>query len=118
MMAVNGVVSGPGGLAKLGTGALTLGGACTYSGGTTVAAGTLYVNGSIGEPIVQSGATLGGNGVINGPLTVQGGGGGGGGGCLAPGVGGIGTLTVNSTSPSPARRSWKSTGAPLPIATR
>lgn len=32
-----------GGLAKLGAGTLTLGGACTYSGGTTVSGGTLKV---------------------------------------------------------------------------
>ncbi|MEI6715084.1 MAG: autotransporter-associated beta strand repeat-containing protein, partial [Verrucomicrobiota bacterium] len=45
----NGVVSGSGGLVKMGTGTLTLQGANTYSGNTTISAGTLAVHGLIGS---------------------------------------------------------------------
>lgn len=73
------VLEGPGGLAKLGEGVLTLTATNTYAGNTTVAAGTLVIDGSIsGSAItVSSGGKLGGSGQV-GSLSVVGG-------VLAPG---------------------------------
>jgi autotransporter-associated beta strand protein len=65
--------SNTGGLTKLGSGTLTLTGSSSYSGATTVSAGTMLVNGSLNTQssalTVNSGATLGGNGTINRPVT-------------------------------------------------
>ena len=75
-----------------GAGRLLLSGSNTYSGPTTVNAGTLLVNGSLGTAsvvTVNGGTTLGGSGVINGPLAVNAGG------TLSPGNS-IGTLTVSN----------------------
>jgi autotransporter-associated beta strand protein len=68
----SGSLSGEGGLAKAGTGTLTLTGTNTYSGATTVTAGLLTVNGdnSSSATTVGAGATLGGSGTI-GALVVQ-----------------------------------------------
>lgn len=81
-------------LTKAGGGFLALSGATdnTYSGPTTVTAGTLYVNknhAGAGAFTVLYGATLGGTGTINAPVTVQVGG------TLNPGAS-VGTLTMNS----------------------
>ena len=63
-------------LTKLGVPSLELSGASTYTGGTTLSAGTLIVsnrNGSgtgTGAVSVNSGATLGGSGIISGSVTV------------------------------------------------
>jgi autotransporter-associated beta strand protein len=82
------VLSGPGGMTKIGAGALTLTGANTYSGATSVNAGTLFVNGSIANSAVtvNSGATLAGIGTV-GPTTINSGG------IFAPGTS-PGTMTV------------------------
>jgi autotransporter-associated beta strand protein len=82
------VLSGSGGMTKIGAGALTLTGANTYSGATSVNAGTLFVNGSIANSAVtvNSGATLAGIGTV-GPTTINSGG------TFAPGTS-PGTMTV------------------------
>jgi autotransporter-associated beta strand protein len=85
-------------LTKIGTGTLTLTGGSDYSGATTVSAGTLLVNGTSGsslgngnDVIVESGATLGGTGLIgNNDVKIFAGG------HLAPGNNGVGTLSINS----------------------
>jgi fibronectin-binding autotransporter adhesin len=79
-------------LKKVGSGKWILGGTNTYTAGTEVNAGTLIVTGSLsstGSPVqVLSGATLGGTGVIGSAATVSG--------IVAPGSGGIGTLTFSN----------------------
>jgi len=59
--AINGIISGTGGLTKSGAGILTLGGLNTYGGNTIVNGGTLSVSGTIdggGTVTVASGAML------------------------------------------------------------
>ena len=68
------VLTGTGGLEKLGAGSLTLSANNTYAGTTTVSEGLLKVNGSVGSIQVNSGASLGGSGttgslLVNGTLT-------------------------------------------------
>ena len=79
-------------LTKSGTGTLILTGTSTYSGLTDVQGGLLSVRGTLSNSAVQveSGATLGGTGTINGAVTVSSGG------ILSPGNSGAGTLTVGS----------------------
>jgi len=63
-------------LVKSGAGIMQLAGVNTYLGSTTVTSGTLLVSGSVATNTVtvQANATLGGSGIINGPVTVQNGG--------------------------------------------
>lgn len=65
--------TGPTALTKVGTGTLTLSGACTHSGATTVSGGRLRVTGtsSASAITVQAAGTLGGTGAITGNVTVQ-----------------------------------------------
>jgi autotransporter-associated beta strand protein/T5SS/PEP-CTERM-associated repeat protein len=80
-----------GGLVKLGTGSLILGGANTYTGGTIVSNGALFVNGTLpGTVAVRSGAAVAGTGTIAGVVTVQAGG------ILSAGAS-IGTMTLGAT---------------------
>jgi fibronectin-binding autotransporter adhesin len=68
-----GVMSGPGGLTKTGSGALRLTRDNTYAGTTTVSAGTLLIDGThsgVGLVSVEADAVLGGNGTIGGDLTL------------------------------------------------
>ncbi len=84
-------------LLKTGAGQWLLGagtpdGTNTYSGATTVSNGTLLVYGQLpNSPVTVAGGTLGGSGLLGGPVAVQAGG------ALAPGVGSIGLLGVNNT---------------------
>jgi autotransporter-associated beta strand protein len=91
---LNSANGAPIGLTKSGAGTLTLAATNTYTNTTTVTGGRLLVNGAItaSPVIITSGAgagTLGGNGVIGGPVTVQSGA------TLAPGMS-VGKLTVNN----------------------
>jgi len=85
--------SGSLGITKVGSGTLTLTKTNTYSGATTVSGGALLVNGAhpSSAVTVQSGGTLGGTGSVN-AVTVQQGG------ALAPGSGGIGTLSATTVT--------------------
>jgi len=69
----DGVISGSGGLTKMGAGRYYLSGNNTYTGTTRVAAGTLLVYGSQPQSAVtvDAGATLGGSGTV-GIITTQG----------------------------------------------
>ncbi|MBE1206449.1 autotransporter-associated beta strand repeat-containing protein [Aminobacter carboxidus] len=89
----SGIMSGTGGLAKQGTGKLTISGDNTYTGTTSVKAGELQVNGKLADTAVtvDSDATLSGSGTIAGSVTVSDGG------HIAPGAG-KGTLSVGSLS--------------------
>jgi len=84
------------GFTKSGAGTLLLSAVNTNSGATIVSAGTLLVKGAItstASVTVADTATLGGSGVINGPVTIQSGG------TLAPGAGAtsVSTLTVSNS---------------------
>jgi outer membrane autotransporter protein len=70
----SGVISGVGGLTKVGAGMQTLSGKNTYAGVTAVNAGSLIVDGSIAsaETFVNPGGLLGGNGSLDGNLTNSG----------------------------------------------
>ncbi|MCW1921485.1 autotransporter-associated beta strand repeat-containing protein [Luteolibacter arcticus] len=89
-----------GSLSKKGSGSLSLSAANSYLGGTNVNAGVLLatnVSGSAtgtGPVVVNTGGTLGGNGNIDGAVTVTAGG------TVAPGTS-VGTLTVDSLELQP-----------------
>jgi autotransporter-associated beta strand protein len=86
----SGKISGSAGLSKSGTGTLTISAFNDYTGDTTVDAGVLLVNGVLGNTAVHVvGGTLGGNGSILGPVTVQSGA------VFAPGSP-LGTLTISN----------------------
>ena len=71
----SGVISGSGGLTKVGTGTFTLSGANLYSGGTSVTAGvlTLASNTAAGTGSIVVTSTTGGAGVSGTRVAVQGG---------------------------------------------
>ena len=76
---------------KRGTGTWTLAGTNTYSGTTTVSNGTLLVTGGLGtNSVTVVGGTLGGTGLIEGPVSITSAG------TLAPGVS-LGTLTISNS---------------------
>jgi len=82
-----------GALIKSGAGTLALASTNAYTGATALSNGTLLVNGSIASPVtVSSGAIFGGTGLVQvasgTALTVAAGG------IVAPGVAGLGTLSV------------------------
>jgi autotransporter-associated beta strand protein len=86
-----GAISGPGLVTKQAAGRLTLTGTNTYTGATTVRAGTLIVNGVLGNSAVSvTNGTLGGNGIVRGPITISSAG------WLAPGTS-IGALTISNS---------------------
>ncbi len=89
---LSGVVSGTGSVELASSSTLTLSGNSTYTGSTTVSAGTLVVTGdnssATGSVTVAAGATLAGTGTLGGAVTVADDG------ILAPGVSGVGTLTI------------------------
>jgi autotransporter-associated beta strand protein len=62
----DGVISGPGGVEKVGTGTLTLTGDNSYTGPTSVSAGRLIVNGSQPGSAVTVNGVLGGSGQVGG----------------------------------------------------
>ncbi len=94
----SGSIFGTGGLAKIGTGTLTLSGNNAYSGATTVSGGTLRVDGSIALSsltTINSGTTLTGTGSV-GAMQVNAGG------TFAPGNGTAGTsMSVAGLTLSP-----------------
>jgi autotransporter-associated beta strand protein len=73
-LTINGVISGTGGFAMVGSNVLVLNAANSYSGTTTISNGTLLVNGN--QPsteIVLAGGTLGGSGTVGRITSVSGG---------------------------------------------
>ena len=92
------VITGSGGLTKLGSGSLTLSASNSFTGGTIISNGLLAVNGYLGTGVVSvaSGGTLGGTGAVGGAVALNG--------TVIPGDGTIGTLTT-------AGETWNAGGA-------
>jgi autotransporter-associated beta strand protein len=95
----NGTISdgaSPTALVFNGPGSLTLTGNNPFSGNTTVNGGALIINSPAGSGTgsgtvtINSGATLGGNGIIGGQVSLAAGA------TLAPGSNGVGTLTITN----------------------
>ena len=94
---LSGVINGAMRVTMNGTGVWALAGASVYTGATTVSTGTLLVNGSTatGSAVtVASGAALGGTGTVYGAVSISAGG------WIAPGAGGVGTLTLANAGAS------------------
>ncbi len=91
---------GTGSLQKEGVGTMQLSAANTYTGMTTVNAGTLLITGSVaGTTSVANGGTLAGTGTATGATTISG--------SIAPGNGGVGTLTTGALTLAPgANYQW------------
>jgi autotransporter-associated beta strand protein len=109
---MNGVLSGVGGITKLGPGPMTVIRVNTYSGGTNINEGLLRVESTGGSGtgsapvIVNNGGTLGGSGVVGGAVNVASGG------IVDPGSGSGGTLSVGGlTLNSGARLNFQGLGA-------
>lgn len=93
---------------KQGGSTLIINGTNTFTGSTTVSAGLLMVNGRIasaGAVTVNSGATLGGTGLVDGVVTVSGG-------TVSPGANGSGTLKLGGLSANAASTFALSFSAP------
>jgi|GEM_PF-3104159 len=88
---IDGPVTGTGRMWKSGSGTLTLNGPGSLTGATQITNGTLVINNvwSGSSVAALAGTTLAGTGAITAPVTIASGA------TLAPGVSGIGTLTVN-----------------------
>jgi autotransporter-associated beta strand protein len=77
-LAMNGAINGTGGLVKIGGGTLTLNSASAFSGTTTNYSGMLLANNSSGSAngsgalFVNPSATLGGTGIVSGPVIISG----------------------------------------------
>jgi len=96
----DGLIYETGSITKIGSGTLALTHDNTFTGGVTVRRGVLLVNNISGSgtgpgPVQVQGGTLGGNGSIEGPVTV--GTGGSQRASIAPGRDGAGLLTMQST---------------------
>ncbi|WP_287461111.1 autotransporter outer membrane beta-barrel domain-containing protein [Sphingomonas sp.] len=90
-LTLTGNLTGAGLIGKLGAGTLVLGGTGSQTGGIEAVQGALFVTGdyraATGPVTIDQLATLGGTGTIGGNVNLRG--------TLAPGVGGVGTLTIN-----------------------
>jgi autotransporter-associated beta strand protein len=92
---LSGPISGDSNFVKSGSATLILGGSNTFTGKLTISDGPLFVNSpgvlSAGSTVaVNAGGTLGGNGTLNGAVTINPGG------MLAPGTNAIGLLHINN----------------------